>query len=269
MYLSSYCLAVFRLLFFLGIVAFARESLAQEQWVTVSTVNTIPVSVDQSRIVKAGTRVKSWVRSQNLSGTLDIRWLMEFDCASGRYRTIETVTRLGTEIQTQSGDVEQPFVGIGKESGYVPAYQFSCRSAGLEPDQPSDQIYPKALPNRPTEDSEWVQVIKEQDQTIRSIDYKGMRIDEGRILAWVKTASPVLNENIYTLYEYDCVGHRYRIHAFNNYRFPEPGGWGHPTDFLTQVFSLPCAILERTSVPSKNNKQHKNEDSKKDTRKQM
>lgn len=231
------------ILMLLLLVGGAEPAFSAEQWIPVNDGEPTTLYLDQSRIAKNGNRVKTWVRSLLSGQTIDVRFLIEFDCERGTYREAESITRIGSEINSTRNEDDEPFQGIGKTSGFVPAYLYACRSAGLVAATPADPTESQTLPIASTEMSAWTLIDTDPNQIESRLDVASMRVSGTRILAWIKVSHPADSEPFFTLHEYDCEKNVQRIHAMQRYRMPQPGGWQHPTSMVLLAFSSPCHTI--------------------------
>jgi hypothetical protein len=223
----------------LSLAGFSKHAVSAEQWTLVNDGKPATLYLDHSRVAKNGSRVKVWVRSLFSGNTIDARHLLEFDCELGKYREAESITRIGSEIISTRNDDDESFQGIGETSGFVPAYLYACRLAGLVAAKPVEPE-PAPLPVASTEESAWILIETDSNQTESRLDVGSMRVSSTRILAWIKVSEPADAEPFLTLHEYDCEKNVHRIHAMQRYRMPQPGGWQHPTSMVINAFSLPC-----------------------------
>jgi hypothetical protein len=217
-------------------------SVSAENWKHINEGRPIPMFLDISRVASNGNRVKAWVRVPMAGGAAEMRWLFEFNCGSGMYRQIEYIMRTGPDIQSGRND-DDPFVGIGKDSGFVPAYLFACKSAGQVAAQPAEPTPAMGLPEPSSEPTAWKRFKTDEDGTQWSIDLQSLRFSEGRVLAWIQTNELPNVPAILVLQEYDCEKHSVRSHAFHSTRFQNPS-WTYPSDVIIAAFAIPCDVLK-------------------------
>jgi hypothetical protein len=195
-----------------------------------------------ARLTGYQSLARAWVKAELANGLMEISWLYEFNCAEGRYRTIESITRTGKDVTTQRHDENDPFVAIGAGSRFAPAYAIACKSTVGMFVPPSDEPSAVILPTPTSGDEGW-RLFAMEDGFQHLIDLASMRISEHRVLAWTKAVHP-LHQDLLVLFEYDCKAGQHRAHAVNSGRFPQPGGWSHPSSLILSAFRPICREME-------------------------
>ncbi len=226
--------------------ALLQSNALAEQWIKLDEI-TPPLLVDISRITARENRARAWVKADFPNGAMETRWLFEFDCTKGTYRTVEAISRIGTELSTWRYDEQDPFQGIGGNSRYAAAYVLACKSAVGVVAAPAEEQNILQLPPRSSDPEAWLHFESDPQGTDWFLDAKSLRVNTPQVLAWIKAIHPSLT--LFSLHEYDCVKSLDRVHAVNDGRLPQPG-WSHPTSTVFKAFSLICKKL-LTQTPSK------------------